>query len=89
MTLCKTLISALLLSFAAVWNVYAETVEEKFDRAIQYYAQQNYQAAFSIFKELAEQGNATSQYNLGLMYEKGNGVSQDYHRIVSILLFQC
>ena len=69
-----------LLSFAIVDNVYAETVEEKFDRAVQYHKQQNYQAAFSIFKELAEQGYASPQFNLGLMYDQGQGVRQDYHQ---------
>ncbi|WP_042906619.1 tetratricopeptide repeat protein, partial [Glaesserella parasuis] len=80
MTLRKTLLSTLLLSFAIANNVYAETVEEKFDRAIQYDKQQNYQAAFPIFKELAEQGDAVAQFNLGVMYDKGQGVRQDYHQ---------
>lgn len=80
MTLRRTLLSTLLLSFAIAGNVYAETAEEKFDRAYQYTKQQNYQAAFSIFKELAEQGNAPSQFNLGVMYSEGQGVSQDYHQ---------
>ena len=82
MTLRKTLLSTLLLSFVIAGNVYAETAKEKFSRAIQYTEQQNYQAAFTIFKELAEQGNASSQFNLGLMYKQGKGVSQDYHQAV-------
>ena len=86
MTLCKTLLSTLLLSFAIAGNVYAETAKEKFDRANQYYKQQNYQAAFPIFKELAEykeldeQGKAIAQLKLGFMYKQGQGVSQDYHQ---------
>ncbi|MFK5041791.1 tetratricopeptide repeat protein, partial [Glaesserella parasuis] len=69
-----------LLSFAIASNVYAETAEEKFSRAVQYDKQQNYQAAFPIFKEFAEQGDASSQFNLGLMFSNGDGVSQDYHQ---------
>ncbi|MCT8837399.1 sel1 repeat family protein, partial [Glaesserella parasuis] len=80
MKLNKTLFSTLLLSFAIAGNVYAETAEEKFNSAVQYYEQQNYQAAFSIFKELAEQGYAGAQFNLGLMYDNGLGVNQDYHQ---------
>ncbi|MDO9831311.1 tetratricopeptide repeat protein [Glaesserella parasuis] len=80
MTLRKTLLSTLLLSFAIAGNVYAETAAEKFDRAVQYTDQQNYQAAFPIFKELAEQGDAVAQFNLGLMYDNGQGVRQDYHQ---------
>ncbi|MDG6406092.1 sel1 repeat family protein, partial [Glaesserella parasuis] len=76
MKLNKTLLSTLLLSFAIAGNVYAETAEEKFDRAVQYAEQQNYQAAFPMFKELAEQGYAVAQFNLGVMYDKGQGVNQ-------------
>ena len=31
---------------------------------------------------LAEQGDASAQYNLGVMYEKGRGVPQDYKEAV-------
>lgn len=37
--------------------------------------------ATSIFKEmqeLAKQGDAGDQYNLGMMYEYGHGVEKDY-----------
>ena len=37
----------------------------------------NYQEAFQVFKELAEQGNAGAQSNLGYMYDEGEGVPQD------------
>ncbi|WP_303817854.1 hypothetical protein [Actinobacillus minor] len=61
------LVSVLLLSFVLAGNVYAETAKEKFDRVVQYTEQQNYQATIPIFKELAEQGYASAQNNLGLM----------------------
>ncbi|MEO1955950.1 MAG: sel1 repeat family protein, partial [Gammaproteobacteria bacterium] len=34
--------------------------------------------AFIYIKKKAEQGNASSQNNLGVMYDKGKGVPQDY-----------
>lgn len=71
------LVSVLLLSFVLAGNVYAETAKEKFDRVVQYTEQQNYQAAIPIFKELAEQGYASAQNNLGLMQGKGQGVRQN------------
>ncbi|MDG6345895.1 tetratricopeptide repeat protein, partial [Glaesserella parasuis] len=80
MKLNKTLLSTLLLSFAIAGNVYAETAEEKFNSAVQYAKQQNYQAAFPMFKELAEQGDVAAQFNLGIMYDNGYGVNQDYHQ---------
>ncbi len=36
-----------------------------------------YAAALREWRPLAEQGNAKAQYNLGLMYRKGQGVPQD------------
>ena len=82
MKLNKTLLSTLLLSFAIACNVYAETAKEKFSRAVQYDKQENYQAAFPIYKELAEQGNSDAQYNLGDMYRQGQGVNQDYYQAI-------
>jgi uncharacterized protein len=36
-----------------------------------------YQKAFEILKPLADQGNSKAQFELGVMYEKGQGVPQD------------
>ena len=38
----------------------------------------DYAAALREWTPLAEQGDAEAQYNLGVMYYKGDGVSQDY-----------
>jgi TPR repeat protein len=38
----------------------------------------DYVSALSIVRPLADQGNAIAQSNLGLMYETGQGVPQDY-----------
>ncbi len=38
----------------------------------------DYEAAFKELKPLAKQGLAEAQYNLGLMYDTGYGVPQDY-----------
>ena len=37
----------------------------------------DYQTAFKEWKPLAEQGDASVQYNLGVMYDKGQGVPQN------------
>ena len=39
---------------------------------------QEYGAAVSWYRQAVEQGNAQAQFNLGILYEKGQGVSQDY-----------
>ena len=35
-----------------------------------------------LYHEAAAQGDARAQYNLGIMYYHGHGVSQDYERAV-------
>ena len=41
-----------------------------------------YKSAFEHFSEYAKMGNATAQYYLGIMYENGRGVSEDYAKAV-------
>ncbi len=38
----------------------------------------DYAAALRELRPLAEQGHADAQFNLGVMYSQGQGVSQDY-----------
>ena len=42
------------------------------------YARGDYETAFREFKTLAEQGDAEAQFNLGVMYHIGEGVTPDY-----------
>ncbi|MCG3770643.1 MAG: Secretory immunoglobulin A-binding protein EsiB [Nitrosomonadaceae bacterium] len=42
----------------------------------------DYAEALKIFRPLAEQGNAKAQSNLGVMYNNGQGVTQDYKEAV-------
>jgi hypothetical protein len=37
-----------------------------------------YKEAFRLFRLAAEQGDAGAQFNLGVMYNNGKGVPQDY-----------
>ncbi len=63
------LLTALILS-ACVWNAQAETLDEA-KAAIE---QGHFEQAFKIYTVLAKQGDAKAQYNLGMMYESGDGV---------------
>ncbi|WP_232451726.1 tetratricopeptide repeat protein [Histophilus somni] len=64
-------------------NLHAETDTERFNRALQFIKQQNYSDAFPLFKQLAEQGEAHAQNNLGLMYtDGGKGITQNYKQAV-------
>ena len=49
-----------------------------FDEGVAAYRQGDYAAALREFRTPAEQGDADAQFNLGLMYRKGQGVAQDY-----------
>jgi uncharacterized protein len=38
---------------------------------------EDYETAYKLFLPLAEQGDADAQFNLGVMYDEGEGVPQD------------
>ena len=44
------------------------------------YLKNNYSVAIAKFKLAAAQGHADAQTNIGVMYDKGQGVIQDYVR---------
>ena len=48
------------------------------DAGIEAYERGDYATALSEWRPLAEQGDAVAQYNLGVLYDAGYGVSQDY-----------
>ena len=68
-------LAALLLACAA--PAWADN-KAQFQQANAAYDAGNYKQAFRLLQPLAQQGDASSQNNLGLMYEKGPGVRQDY-----------
>ena len=67
-----TVFIALLVSSAFVG--YAQNFEEGAVAA----KRGDYAEALRIWEPLAEQGDATAQYNLGVMYNYGRGVAQDF-----------
>ena len=48
-----------------------------FETANSFYNQKKYKKAFKLFKKSAEQGNSQAQYNLGAMYENGEGTEEN------------
>ena len=44
----------------------------------------DYTTAFSLWRPLADKGDANAQYNLGLMYDNGQGVAQDFKEAVRL-----
>ncbi len=57
--------------------------EVMFQRAFDLNYRGRYAEAFSLFQQLAEQGHAKAQFNLGVMYDQGQHVTQNHAEAVS------
>ncbi|TXJ04161.1 MAG: sel1 repeat family protein [Acinetobacter sp.] len=53
-------------------------VQAGFDEGLAAADKGDYQTAFKEWKPLAEQGYASAQFNLGIMYDNGQGIAQNY-----------
>ena len=71
---------ALVLSSITI-SAYALSVDETYQLAKKAIAGDS--VAFNALKNAADQGDAGAQFNLGVMYAKGQGVAQDYAQAVS------
>lgn len=63
-----------LLLFSVFTPVYGDDYQDGLDA----YNQKDYKAAYEKWGPLAEQGNAHAQSNIGLMFDNGQGVTQDF-----------
>jgi hypothetical protein len=59
-------------------NVEAPMTHDKQEAGVAAYQRGDFAAAFQLFQPLAERGDASAQSNLGVMYEQGRGVAQNY-----------
>ncbi len=55
------------------------------DEGLAAYQRGDYAAAIREWRPLAKQGVAEAQYNLGVIYDRGQGVTQDYAEAVKWL----
>mgnify|MGYP001078781089 CR=1 FL=1 len=69
-TIPLALFAAMLLSGTAV----AESIED----ADEAYRRGDYETALRFAEPLADNGDRVAQYRLGVMYERGKGLPQDY-----------
>jgi len=74
MRLPRTLTPIVFVLCLLVWSACAP---EGFQAGVDAYNQGDYETAFKEWLPLAEQGEAEAQYNLGVLYDKGQGVPQD------------
>ena len=52
--------------------------KDDFENAADAFEREDYETAYKLFLPLAEQGDAGAQFNLGGIYDNGQGVPQDY-----------
>ena len=74
MKFSKTLITTAILGFSLAsfhYTAWADTPAQQFQQGFEAATREDYQTAFKLWLPLAEQGNASAQYNLGLMYDYG------------------
>jgi TPR repeat protein len=67
-----------LLSLLLSTSLAFSAVVGRFDDAVAAYERGDYATAFRLMKPFAEKGDAKSQHNLGVMYDYGRGVQQNY-----------
>ncbi|NVK89570.1 MAG: TonB family protein [Gammaproteobacteria bacterium] len=62
------------------FGLYSFTATADFYSALNFYDQEQYSKAYEEFSKLAELGDKRSQFNLGIMYFKGQHVAQDINK---------
>ena len=67
-----------LLTFLFSISMAVTAYSGQFEDATAAYQRGDYATAYRLFKQMAEQGHAEAQYNLGGMYAEGRSVPQDY-----------
>ena len=73
-------ISALVVALMLGWAGAVHAGD--FQKGLEAYNAGDYATALLEWRDLAEQGDAEAQYNLGVMYDNGQGVAQDYAEAV-------
>ena len=80
MKLTKTLLTTALFGasvFSFQPTAWADTPAQQFQQGLEATMRGDYQTAFKLWLPMAEQGYAGAQFNLGVMYENGDGIKQD------------
>ena len=73
---------SLVLAITLLVGSVSVATAQDFDKGVEAYNAGDYQTALRELRPLAEQGVAIAQFNLGVMYDKGQGVPQYYAEAV-------
>ena len=68
---------------AACCTGFSLSPEELFSKGVRCCEEKNYAEAAKYFRQAAEQGYATAQYNLGVCYYNGYGAPKDLEQAVA------
>ena len=71
--LIKSFVCSLIISLSLSLSVHADDFSDGYAA----YKKGDYKTAMKLWKPMAEQGNASAQYYLGVMYANGFGVPED------------
>ena len=74
----KRLIITLYLTICIALGSFGMGWSGDFQKGMEAYNKGDYATALKEWKPLAEGGDTDAQYNLGIMYDEGQGVPQDY-----------
>ena len=72
----KNLTFTLTITFLLFFGSPSIAVIDEYQDAVDAYNRKDYKTSYQLMIPLADKGFAQAQYNLGVMYEKGNGSSK-------------
>ena len=75
-------LGSILVAALLVVSVTTPAAAESLEDAVAAYRRADYATALKLYRPLAVQGFAVAQFNLGLMYDLGRGVPQNYPEAV-------
>jgi uncharacterized protein len=79
-------LKATLVMLGLLCSASGAVIAGPFEDGLKAFERGNYPTAMRLLRPLAAEGDATAQYNVGVMYEEGLGVSIDYTEAVGWLL---
>ena len=78
----KRILTALFLSISLLTLIGVSASAQNFQKGKAAYDRDDYAAALKEWRPLAERGDSEAQFNLGVIYDNGEGVPQDYAEAV-------
>lgn len=79
----KSLTRSLLLALALTTGASVPVQAQTFEQSLAAHERKDYRTAFAGFQKLADQGNASAQNILGVMYRDGQGVPKNEYQAVA------